>query len=84
MNELLCKFIKYCRLHRSYEALSGGKIHDAICDMTGATGEFINLEKITQPRAHLFQSMIRLYRMDSLMGCSIEVCFSFFLACGLN
>ena len=61
------------RLHGSYEALVGGKMQDALVDMTAGVGEVISLrERATVPKG-LFRIMVKMERANTLMGCAITV-----------
>ena len=60
------------RVHGAcYENISGGHIGNALVDFTGGISEYINLTK-GRP-ANLFESMRHTMKMNSMMGCSINV-----------
>ena len=63
----------YAKLRGNYEALDGGKLQDAIVDLTGAISEYIDLtDKSTIPN-NLFDLIWKSYQMNSLMGASIHL-----------
>ena len=63
----------FSRLHGSYQALEGGKIQDALVDMTGGIGEVVGMHNKEEIPKGLFKSILQTHRMNSLMGCSIPV-----------
>ena len=60
-----------CRLHGSYEALSGGLTSEALTDFTGGVVERFELRDKTPE--DLLKRMLRAHKRLSLMGCSIDV-----------
>jgi len=64
-------FLCLCRLHESYEALSGGLMSEALTDMTGGIVERFELGGKTP--ADLQTLMLQAFKKSSLMGCSIDV-----------
>ena len=67
----------YAKLHRTYENLNGGKMTDAMVDLTGEASEKYNLRdpKIVPmvDNGELWTMMIRYFRQGSLLGCSNSV-----------
>jgi len=65
------KCIVECRLNGSYESLRAGKIQDALVDFTGGVGEVMTIQD--RPADQLFQLMMDIEKMNTLMGASISV-----------
>lgn len=61
------------RLRGNYEALDGGKLQDAIVDLTGAISEWIDLTDKSKIPKNLYDLVWKSYQMNSLMGASIHV-----------
>ncbi|XP_055875856.1 calpain-9-like isoform X2 [Biomphalaria glabrata] len=61
----------YAKLRGSYEALDGGKIQDALVDMTGGISEVIDLQKKNQVSPELYNLLCTSYQMRTLMGACI-------------
>ena len=59
----------YAKLFKSYEALRGGRIGEALVDFTGGIAESIKLEN---PPKNLYKRIQRAYERKNLMGCSID------------
>ena len=59
------------RLNGSYEALKSGKIQDALVDFTGGVGEVMSIQ--SRPADQLFNLMMDIEKMNTLMGSSISV-----------
>ena len=69
-----------CRLYGCYEAIDGGRVHDALLDLTGGITELIDLKDISSDK--LIPIMTACDEMDTIMGGAIFVCniaFIFFL-----
>ena len=69
-----------CRLYGCYEAIDGGRVHDALLDLTGGITEMIDLKDISSDK--LIPIMTACDEMDTIMGGAIFVCniaFIFFL-----
>jgi len=60
-----------CRLHGSYESLSGGLTSEALTDFTG--GVVTRFELRDNAPCNLLQIMMKAHDRGSLMGCSIDV-----------
>jgi hypothetical protein len=79
INEMWLPLIEkaYAKLHKTYENLNGGKMTDAMVDLTGEASEKYNLRdpKIVPmvDSGELWSMMIRYYRQGSLLGCSNSV-----------
>ena len=56
-----------------YEALSGGKLQDALVDMTGGLGEMINIADKSEIPDNLYDLMWKCSQMNSMLGASIHV-----------
>lgn len=61
----------YAKLRGNYEALDGGKLRDALVDLTGGISESIDLTDKTSIPKNLFDLIWKCYQMNSLMGASI-------------
>ncbi|ESO84226.1 hypothetical protein LOTGIDRAFT_108350 [Lottia gigantea] len=62
----------YAKLRGGYSGLEGGKIGDALVDLTGGIGEVISIEnKNTIPR-NLFHILHKSIAMNSMVGASIH------------
>jgi len=68
---LVCLAVCLCRLHGSYEALSGGLMSEALTDVTGGIVERFELGN--KAPSDLQNIMLTAFRKSSLMGCSIDV-----------
>jgi hypothetical protein len=66
-------FLNIFRLRGNYEALDGGRIQDAIVDLTGAISEYIDLSDKSNIPNNLYDLIRKSYQMNSLMGASIHV-----------
>ena len=62
-----------CRLRGCYEALDGGKLQDAMVDMTGGISEVIDLNDKGSLPPNLYDLLVHSYSMRSLQGCCIFV-----------
>jgi Calpain family cysteine protease/Calpain large subunit, domain III len=75
-NEMWLPLIEkaYAKLHKTYENLNGGKMTDAMVDLTGEASEKYNLRdpKVASmiENGELWSMMIRFFRQGSLLGCS--------------
>ena len=75
-NEMWVPLIEkaYAKLHKTYEALNGGKMTDAMVDLTGEASEKYNLRdpKIAPlaDNGELWSMMMRFFRQGSLVGCA--------------
>ena len=72
-----------CRLYGCYEAIDGGRVHDALLDLTGGITELIDLKDISSDK--LIPIMTACDEMDTIMGGAIFVCniaFTFFFYSG--
>ena len=56
-----------------YEALSGGKLQDALVDMTGGLGEMISIADKSEIPDNLYDLMWKCSQMNSMLGASIHV-----------
>ncbi|CAG2195590.1 CAPNN [Mytilus edulis] len=63
----------YAKLRGNYEALDGGKLQDAIVDMTGSISEYIDLKDKSKIQNNLYDLVWKSYQMNSLMGASIHL-----------
>ena len=78
-NEMWLPLIEkaYAKLHKTYENLNGGKMTDAMVDLTGEASEKYNLRdpKIAPmvENGELWSMMMRFFRQGSLLGCSNSV-----------
>ena len=61
----------YVRLYGSYEAIIGGRVHDALLDMTGGIAELVELADNSVDQ--LTTILTSCYRMDTMMGGAIFV-----------
>nr|KAG5703165.1 hypothetical protein BaRGS_027330 [Batillaria attramentaria] len=61
----------YAKLRGCYEALDGGKIQDAMVDLTGGISEVINIEDKNNILPNLYDLLMRSFSMKSMQGCSI-------------
>lgn len=62
-----------CRLRGCYEGLDGGKLQDALVDLTGGISEVIDLKDKGSLPPNLYDLLLRSYSMKSLLGCCIFV-----------
>ncbi|KAL5018628.1 hypothetical protein ScPMuIL_004350, partial [Solemya velum] len=62
----------YAKLHRCYEALDGGKLQDALVDLTGGISEVIDLEDKSKVSKSLYDILWKSFHMQTMMGCSIK------------
>ena len=75
-NEMWLPLIEkaYAKLHRTYENLNGGKMTDALVDLTGEASEKYNLRdpKVSPmvDSGDLWAMMMRFFRQGSLVGCA--------------
>lgn len=69
-------FIPSSRVNGCYEALSGGSTTEGFEDFTGGIAESHNLDN---PDSHLFKIIQKALDRGSLLGCSINVGWSFML-----
>lgn len=78
-NEMWLPLIEkaYAKLHKTYEGLNGGKMTDAMVDLTGEASEKYNLRdaKIAPmvENGELWSMMMRYFRQGSLLGCANNV-----------
>ena len=63
----------FYRLRGNYEALKGGKLHDALVDMTGGLGELILINNKSEIPDNLYDLMWKCSQMNSMLGASIHV-----------
>ncbi|KAJ8319152.1 hypothetical protein KUTeg_004243 [Tegillarca granosa] len=63
----------YAKLHGCYQALDGGKLNDAIVDMTGCISERIDLSDKSKIPANLYDILWKSFKMNSLFGASIHL-----------
>ncbi|XP_046584747.1 calpain-A-like [Haliotis rubra] len=72
-NEFWCPLLEkaYAKLYGSYEAIDGGRIHDAMVDMTGGISELIDLVEHVQPRDSLARALQDCSQMNTLIGGAI-------------
>ena len=71
-----------CRLYGCYEAIDGGRVHDALLDLTGGITELVDLKDISSGK--LIPIMTACDQMDTIMGAAIFVsstASAFFLFC---
>ncbi|XP_064612946.1 calpain-9-like [Liolophura sinensis] len=63
----------YAKLYGCYEAISGGRVHDAFVDMTGGISELIDMtEKDKKPNPdNLYTILSRTFNMNSLIAGAI-------------
>ena len=61
------------RLRGNYEALDGGKLQDALVDMTGGLGEIIDISEDAEIPDNLYDLMWKSSQMNSMLGASISV-----------
>ena len=61
------------RVYGSYENIDGGFINTALVDFTGGISEEVRLRKKSELPSNLFELMVRMFKMNSMMGCSIDV-----------
>ncbi|WAQ96125.1 CAN8-like protein [Mya arenaria] len=61
----------YAKLRGSYDALDGGKLTDAMVDMSGGLSERINLTKKGEVSPDLYDLLWKTSQMNSLIGGSI-------------
>lgn len=61
----------YAKLRGCYEALDGGKLQDAMVDLTGGISEVINLQDKAKVKDNLYDLLMKSYGMKSLQGCCI-------------
>ncbi|KAL8566600.1 hypothetical protein ACOMHN_054822 [Nucella lapillus] len=59
----------YAKLYGCYEAIVGGRVHDALLDLTGGITELVELEETAEDT--LTSLLIDTYNMDTLMGGAI-------------
>eukprot|EP00742_Colponemidia_sp_Colp-10_P010509 GILJ01011542.1.p1 GENE.GILJ01011542.1~~GILJ01011542.1.p1 ORF type:complete len:1874 (-),score=202.87 GILJ01011542.1:133-5325(-) len=63
----------YAKLHRSYEAIEGGFVDQALVDLTGGASEHISFDdayvKEEIANGSLWQRLLRYYEMGYLLGC---------------
>ena len=60
-----------CRLYGCYEAIDGGRVHDALLDLTGGITELVELKDISAGK--LIPIMTACDQMDTIMGAAIFV-----------
>lgn len=78
-------FFFYCRLFGSYEALSGGRLSEALEDFTGGVSDSIDLTQMALAgnpvaRSELFQQLEKEMDRKTMLGASIPVsCTSVFV-----
>ena len=63
------------RVHGSYENIEGGFINTILVDFTGGISEQLRLRNKSELPSNLFELMVRMFKMNSMMGCSIDVSF---------
>ena len=61
------------RLRGCYEALDGGKLQDAMVDLTGGISEVIDIRDKANIPADLYSLLYRSHSMKSLQGACIFV-----------
>ncbi|KAH9512851.1 Calpain-1 catalytic subunit [Bulinus truncatus] len=61
----------YAKLRGTYESLDGGKIQDAMVDLTGGISEVIDIQKKGQISPELYNLLYTSYQMKTLMGACI-------------
>ncbi|BFZ03220.1 hypothetical protein BsWGS_06259 [Bradybaena similaris] len=61
----------YAKLRGSYEALDGGKIQDAMVDMTGGISEVIDIRVKSEVSPELYSLLLTSFQMKTLMGACI-------------
>lgn len=73
-------FPVFHRLYGCYEAISGGRVHDAFVDMTGGISELIDMtERDKKPNPdNLYTILSRTFSMNSLIAGAIFVSFAWF------
>lgn len=64
-----------CRLRGSYENLDGGKLQDAMVDLTGGISEVIDIQKKREVSPELYNLLYTSFQMKSMMGACIFVSF---------
>ncbi|KAI0220352.1 Calpain-B [Lamellibrachia satsuma] len=62
----------YAKVYGSYENIDGGFINTALVDFTGGVSEDVRLRKKSELPDNLFELMFRMFKMNSMMGCSIN------------
>ncbi|KAL5017976.1 hypothetical protein ScPMuIL_003698 [Solemya velum] len=62
----------YAKLHGCYEAIDGGKLQDALVDLTGGISEVIDLEDKSKVSKSLYDILWKSFHMQTMMGCSIN------------
>jgi hypothetical protein len=67
----------YAKLHKTYESLNGGKMSDALVDLTGEAVEKFNLRDphTTQliENGEMWNMLLRYYKSGCLLGCTNSV-----------
>ncbi|KAK2182039.1 hypothetical protein NP493_369g02029 [Ridgeia piscesae] len=62
----------YAKVNGSYENIDGGFINTALVDFTGGISEHIKMRKHSEIPDNLFDIMFKMFKMNSMMGCSID------------
>ncbi|XP_033745701.1 calpain-B-like [Pecten maximus] len=63
----------YAKLRGCYQGLSGGKLDDAIIDLTGGISERIDMKNKSDIPNNLYNLMWKCYKMNSMLGASINL-----------
>ncbi|XP_059138837.1 calpain-A-like isoform X2 [Physella acuta] len=61
----------YAKLRGSYENLDGGKLQDAMVDLTGGISEVIDIQKKREISPELYNLLYTSFQMKSMMGACI-------------
>ena len=59
-------------MYRCYEAIDGGRVHDALLDLTGGITELVDLKDVSADK--ITSTMTDCDQMDTIMGAAIFVC----------
>lgn len=63
----------YAKLRGCYQGLNGGKLDDAIVDLTGGISERIDMKNKSEIPSNLYNLMWKCYKMNSMLGASISL-----------